>query len=210
MLSRLPKSRTKQDTRAAQIAWVQQLIDVTGKTPTALAVEAGLSDTTLTRFLNQKDYTGVLAAMTIAVLAEFHGHPAPGATATPGTPQPARTRNEAALYDIESDRKRSDTLRSILAGRADASVWQMQSDVLQLSGVREGDLIVIDSAEPAKAGDIICVQVEYDRSAKTVFRVLDAPFAIAASLPVGEIKPLLINGETVRIAGVMTDLLRSR
>ena len=209
MLTKLPRSRTKFDTREKQLAWLLELMQITGKTATSLAVEAGLSDTTLTRFMNKPDYTGTLGNLTLATLSEFYGHPLPGFT--PNAPAPSAPKSEATVYDFENDKVHGGTIRQMIAGRREASCWRMNTPVLSLAGVREGDIMIVDQAATPAAGEVICLQVEGgNHGATTLFRVLDAPFAVAACMPIGGIKPLLINGETVRIAGVMTELLRAR
>ena len=201
------KSQTKRQLRQAQRQWLSALIDATGKSLSTLAREAQLSDTTLTRFHNDQSYGGTLSPTTVASLAERHGFPAPEARGT----VPAGASAEAVIYEGGEEDAVGDAVRRLISGRADAHPWRIISDVLALAHVKAGDIVVMDRNVAPKPGDVIAVQNESaGRNGRTLFRIFDPPFAVAACLPIGSIKPMLINGEGVRVAATMTELIRLR
>ncbi len=58
-------------------AWLNAILGETGLTPAALAERAGVSPTTLTRFLNNPDHAHALSGRTVARIVEATGKPAP-------------------------------------------------------------------------------------------------------------------------------------
>lgn len=205
-MPRATRTNTRDATRRQQREWVEGLAATTGRSFTALAQEAGLNPTTLTRFMNVSRYDGVLNATTVATLVDKWGAAPPGGIAAAD----AERGVDATPMRPDDAPAHADAIRALIAGRPDCSAWRVMSDVLELAGLRAGDVMLIDQAAEAQSGDVVCVQLELGVGAQTLFRVYDAPFAVAATHRPARIKPLLINGETVRIAGVMTEALRTR
>lgn len=62
------KAAIVETTRASQVRWLLQALEATGLTASALARKAGLSDTTVSRFLNSPNYKRALSATTMSAL----------------------------------------------------------------------------------------------------------------------------------------------
>jgi SOS-response transcriptional repressor LexA len=86
----------------------------------------------------------------------------------------------------------------------------MRSDLLQLAGVRAGDVLIVDMSLAPRDGDVVVAQQEIGAGARTLIRLWQQPNLVAAALDPTAARPLAVDGETIRIAGVMTDLLRCR
>lgn len=197
--------------RSAQIGWLDGVLARSGWSLSRLAKESGVSDTTLTRFRNSASYTGRLSPDVVAKIVARTGVPGPD---TPGLEaMPTRgaqaLREEAARWVADVDGP-SDPVAAALAGRADASAWVMKSDILALSGIRAGDVLIIDQSVEARDGDIVCAQQEVGLGARTLFRLWQYPNLVAASFDPTAEKPLQVDGRHVYIVGVMTDLIRRR
>lgn len=208
MSARVGKRDTKEAIRAAQRDWLREVLRKTGETASQLAKEVGVSDTTLTRFLNKEDYSGTLAPVTIARIAEHAGVNTPGAGAQPA---PRGFREDGAPWaGPEAGDGLGGVIAALLRHRPDAHPWVMKSDALALEGVRPGDIMIIDMVETPRAGEVVCAQIEQGLGAVTVFRVYRPPYLVAAAYDPTAYPPEIVDGERVRIAGVMTDMLRGR
>jgi hypothetical protein len=207
-----PKTDTKEAIRRQQRAWLEEVLEATGKTASRLADDIGIHDTTLTRFLNNPDYRGIISPMTIARIAEHTGFPPPGMVQSIAQPSAAMGfREDAVRYELTEETKPSRALLlTLMEGRPNASAWLIKTDALLLAGVRPGDLAVIDMAVPPRDGDVVIAQIEQGTGARTVFRIFKAPNLIGATFDPTAIRPEPVDGERVRIAGVMTELVRRR
>jgi lambda repressor-like predicted transcriptional regulator len=202
-----PRKRESFDEiRQEQKEWLGGILKATGKTISGLAREAGLSDTTLSRFFNNPAHRGKLDDLTVKLIAEATGLAPPG-----GFSAPRQSPYEAIRFqnDNEPDALVA-AVNTLKRGRANAHAWTMTSDVLQLAGVRTGDIIIIDMDEAPRSGDIVCAQIETQFGATTVFRVYQMPYLVGASPDPFAVLPDTVNGTSRRIAGVMTDLIRRR
>jgi hypothetical protein len=128
------------------------------------------------------------------------------------TPIAPGFRQDAARYTDENE---TGAIQSIVAGivreRANAHAWVMKSDVLTLAGVRPGDVLIFESGLEARDGDIVRAQVENESGgADTVVRLFRPPNLIGAGVDPSAAPIETVDGERVRIAGVMTELFRPR
>ena len=64
----MSKAAILEATRASQKEWLNNALTATGLSPSALAAKAGLSDTTVSRFLNSPSYKRALSATTMSAL----------------------------------------------------------------------------------------------------------------------------------------------
>ena len=70
--------------------------------------------------------------------------------------------------------------------------------------------MIVDQAVTPRDGDVVCAQVEQELGAQTIFRLYRRPWLVTAGLdPMGP-RPDFVDGERVRVVGVMTGLVRAR
>lgn len=120
-------------------------------------------------------------------------------------------REEGARYDPSGSKDlHKDIVEKLLGSNPNASAWMIKSDVLALKGVRAGDIIIIDQSVEPRSGDVVCAQIEEGLRAKTVFRIYQPPNLVGAAFDPSAVRAEAVDGERVRIAGVMTELLRHR
>lgn len=200
MLARAPRSQTKTAIRRQQQDWLRQVIADTGLSASRIAKLAGVSDTTLTRFLNDDSYEGALTPLTLARIQEITGKAAPGA--------PTGFAEDAEPWS--GDDETASALAALVGGRANAHAMTLRAESLMMVGYRPGDILIVDMAATPRAGDVVCAQIEQGVGARTVFRVYQPPMLVAAGVDPLAARPDLIDGERVRIAGVVTDALRRR
>lgn len=205
--ARSGKRQSKDAIRGVQKAWIEDVLRFTRKPASQLATDAGLSDTTITRFLNDDEHTSALSALTVSRIAESVG------VAPPGGDAPTGFREDATPYDAGEPAPANDgprVLEAWLAAHPDASPWLMRSDVLALAGVRQGDVIIVDMAITPREGDVVCAQIYEGMNARTVFRIWQQPYIVGAPLGGGPVRPELVDGRRVVIRGVMVQLIRRR
>ncbi|RAI22424.1 Peptidase S24-like [Rhodoblastus acidophilus] len=208
MAGRPPKSDTKEAIREAQREWLLKVLAETKKTPSQLAKDSGVSDTTLTRFLNNPSYSGTLTPITVERISEHVGIPGPGYSTSKLQIAAWKPRDEAER--VPWDNCKSPTLAALIGGRDAPEVWTIQTDHLALAGIRQGDMVVIDKDVQARDGDIVCAQIENGNGPRTVFRMFQMPNLVGASFDPQAIRPEPVDGLRVRVIGVVTDLLRQR
>lgn len=208
MVARRSKSEMRDEVHYEHQRWLLDVLAQTGKRPSQLAIEAGLSDTAVTRILNQPSYRGTLSPTTIRSICELTGLAGPG-----GFP-PARKVNhgpsEDAIEYLVPAPSQSDPVRSAIATRPNATAWTMASELLMLQGVRPGDLLIMDADVMPRDGDVVLAEFWGGQKPTMLVRLYQQPNLVAASYDASAAKPLLIDGVTVRVAGVMTDLIRRR
>ncbi len=191
--------------RQAQRDWLEEVIRSTGLRASPLAKKLGISDSTLTRFLNDPDYGGTLHPMTVQAISEFSGIAGPGAIA-PASPG---LREDGVPFEISMARP-DDPVFAAIGQRRGTHPWIVKSDALLQAGVRPGDVIIIDPTVQPRDGDVVCCQFEEGATARTVFRLYFKPFVMGASPDPADNRPELVNDTTRRIVGVMTDMIRRR
>jgi transcriptional regulator with XRE-family HTH domain len=105
-----------------------------------------------------------------------------------------------------------DLVAFLLDARADASPYVMRSEGMALRGICGGDVIIFDRSITPRNGDIVRATIEDHETldAKTVVRVFQMPYLVGAGLDPVAVHPELVDGERVRIVGVMTELVRQR
>jgi hypothetical protein len=192
-----------------QIAWLDWLKQKTGKSLAALAQEAGRSPNLLTRKFAEG---GHLSAATVELLMESTGLPGPDTYLLPGA---AGISDEGARYDPsahDGDSTLKAVVEAALKGRPNAIAWHLNTRALEDAGYLVGDILISDAAVTAHAGDAVVAQVIDLRSGamEAVFRILEAPYLVAASPDPGLRKPLLVDNERVIVMGTITQSFRSR
>ncbi len=207
-MARVNRTDQKSTIQARQKAWLNELLEITKISPSKLADGAGVSDTTITRLLNNPDYTGTLSAETIDRLKEAYKVPGPEEYAY------ARARAgfaEAERTDLHRNSELQDMGKTLLVGRPpEATTWRLRTAALEGAGFLPGDIVVVDPNARPEPHDAVCAHI-YDAkrgSTETIFRVYDPPYLLAASHDRLAYKPLLVDQERVLIVGVVVASLR--
>lgn len=198
--------------RDEQISWVKAVLAHTGLNPHQLASKAGITSSTLHRFLSSPDYDGMLSGRTLAALATAAGlqpmeFPGRGRGMNEGEAEPFQY---ATRPDAIDNFNRA--VRELCGGCNGRDPWVMRSYALELAGIIPGDVMIVDLNRMAKPLDVVCAQV-YDWSGsrtETVFRVFDPPFLLPRSLRQANEKPIMVDGANVVIKGVVENVLRAR
>jgi hypothetical protein len=195
--------------RRKQLAWIQAILATNRWTPTRLAREAGISQSTLAKFLGDPLNAAHLSSRSVEQIAGVSPL-APYSTELP----PGRGFGEADAQPFDATDSDDLVAKAVLAakgGRNHVDPWVLRSRAIESAGYIPGDVLIVDlNATPAD-GDIVCAQV-YDRAgnAETVFRLLERPFLAAATLERRHIRPLLIDDEQVVVRGVVVASVRPR
>lgn len=96
------------------------------------------------------------------------------------------------------------------------SWWTVRDRALDLAGFLLGDRILLDQAQPPRAGDAVIAQVygteQTNRlSAETRLLLYEPPFLVTRSTdPTQTLKPLLVDNERVVVMGPIIRLVRDR
>ncbi len=204
------KPNRKSAIQDSQRAWLHELIAITNKSPTELANGAGLSFSTLTRFLNSPSYTGVLSPETIDSLKETYNVPGPEEYAYERA-RAASGYAEAERVEMQGKGETQSIGRSLLQGRPeDTEIWRLKTSALAQAGYLPGDLLVIDPEATPAARDVVKAHI-YDArrgSTETIWRVYDAPYLVAAAADQLSYKPMLVDQQSVIIMGVVVFSVR--
>lgn len=199
--------------REAARNWLLEVTRLTGKSLTAIAKEARVAVSTLTRAVNDPDHPHTLSAATIAKIAAATGIAAPDFLAPESAGNVVRLAfqaPEAEPYKLDGARAVDPMVRAMLAGRNAADAWILRTRALELAGYMPGDIVAVDLATPAGAGDVVVAQVyDFDRGrADTVWRIYEPPYLVAASMDRALLRPL--RDDAVQIKGVVVGLFRPR
>lgn len=222
------KSEIKSGLQQAQRAYIDQVARKLHLTVTEIARMGDIHPSTLTRFQNKPGYKGTLSPLTISMIAERSGVPAPQeAMAKPLTSQ-ARVQQvfrfaggpgnglsdvEATPYEARPGDYFGPLVKAALAGRNHASPWTLKSRALEEEGYMPGDLLIVDLNAIAQPGDVVCAQIydwERPNGTRTVFRLFQPPYLIGAGREEGARMPHLVDGRNVVVKGVVESSLRRR
>lgn len=213
-MARDTRRESKREIRDQQRAWLRRVLEAMKTTPTELARAAGMADVTLSRFLNRDDYEGVLSALTLRLLVEHTGLPGPDDMG--GNNGSKFGFSDGAQVDYRGAEYKASPLGKLLAlalhNRPNAAPWLLNTHALETAGYLQGDIVIVDAGVAPRAHDAVCAQVlDHAGGAETVFRIFEPPVLTGANLNVGaRPRPLLVDGTQVSIAGVVTDLFRTR
>jgi hypothetical protein len=196
--------------RRKQLAWIQAILDITHWTPTKLAREAGISQSTLAKFLGDPLNAAHLSSRSVERIARV-------APLAPYSTEPGTLRGlaEPDAQPFEPRQGGDDLIAKAVfaakAGRNHVDPWVLRSRAVEAAGYIPGDILIVDLNAAPEDGDIVCAQI-YDRAgnAETIFRVLERPFLVAATLERRHARPLLIDDDQVSIRGVVVASIRPR
>jgi hypothetical protein len=181
------------DDRAQLIEWLQGLSRSTGMTLSAIAREAEVSTTTVTRYVNDPSYKFDLARRTIRKIEERFGSRAPVSS---GMGDQVRTGFETRPSREPAEPKAPLTVI-------------VSDDALDLRGIRKGDVCNLDPALEARPGDLVLAELQNSlHRRERIVRIFSPPYLLAHSTS-GELnRPLLIEPGRVRVLGPLVKLTR--
>jgi hypothetical protein len=213
-MSRKPnRTQAKRDIQHRQREWLRALMQNTGLAPSPLARGAGVSESTVTRILNNPDYTGTLSPESIERLTGAYRVAGPDGFSAPRRVDPVGFSEATQLEFNGAPDQLAGILRAIIHGRNNVHPWRLRTNALEGVGYMPNDIVFVqmlaDNQHP-RAKDAVCAQVlDYQRgTAETVWRVFDPPFLVGAALDRTAYKPLLVDNERVKVAGVITESFR--
>lgn len=207
-------TETKDIVREAQLAWLRDVLRQSKMTQTALAKKIGRDASTLSKFLSPNARAGhTLSSDIIAGISRVTGIAAVDQPAVPMAPRGFQE-PDAAPFRADAHRQ-SDVIESVMhmvTQKNSVDAWTMQSRALETIGIMPGDILMVDLNATARAGDTVCAQI-YDwpqNQARTVFRLYESPFLVAATSDRALMRPELVDQEKVIILGVVVATLRPR
>lgn len=102
-------------------------------------------------------------------------------------------------------------IAAALGGRAGVDVWRVKSRAMALSGLLEGDFMLVDThqAERVRSGDVVIAQIYSPRGATTILRRFEPPVLVAASADPDEGRVHVVDGNNVVIRGKVISSWRS-
>lgn len=215
MTAKIPKTNTKAAIRERHLKWLDDVQRWTKKSLSRLATEAGLSDTTLTRFI-RKGYDGTLNDVTIARLIGTHGVPGPDDDPAERARRPLYAREEAALYvsEQEPDIGVRRAVEALVGKRADTYAWRLKTRAVELKGYLPGDIVITDARAAPVTGDAVCAQVvDYRRgTAETVWRIYEETGGVRLLTPKSldpvVLPTLVVDDDRVAISAVIIAAVR--
>jgi len=202
------KSERKAKLREDHKAWLNTIARTDGRSLTAIARDAGLDPSALTRFMQDEERGSTLDTLTIAAVMDETGAPAPFEQAVQQVARRGLGEAESEPYEPSPEETR------MVAGNHEHLAWfVMKSRALEYEGYRIGDKLIVDLNRPAKAGDIVCAQFynwAQPAATQTVFRIFEPP-ALVVSGPVEALqrRTRLIDGENVIVKGVLRMMVRA-
>lgn len=174
-------------------------------TPTELAKSAGISPSTLTRFLAAAD-ASMLSMLTIARVERAIADLRSGAHSF------GLAEETLQISVTDTSNATQAALDALLRGRPNAFVVQLGADhALALPAHAAGDYLLVDPDEQPRAGDVACAQrVEWQTGhVDTVYRVFDPPYLLANNTNDPKLrKPLIVDNDMVALRGRVFATLR--
>lgn len=200
---------TRDEDRDALRDWISENLREHGLSSTKAAKAAGMATSTLTKFLkNDPDYTFTPTTTSVAKLERLFDRQAPrSAQGSAMLPQ-----IEAVLVDMPSlpTSRQEAALAALAASRKGIEVWRIIGTALQAAGVLPGDTLLVDLHEQPMAGDIVCAEIHDRGSRRTVFRLFEKPYLVAASFDPTHRQPIVVDDRNVIVRGVVTERLAKR
>lgn len=198
--------------------WLQRLSNLTGKSLTKLASEAGLAVSTLTRPVKEGDAgTSTLHARTIDKLSAHTGVAPPALTEAghAGLGRPMRAFNEdLGRFVPDAENELKEAVAALIAGRSNVEPWQVKTRALELAGYLPDDIVLIDREAPPRLGAIVSARVNIGRgqgAGEAVLRIYEragaADVLVAASMDPAWRQPIPID-DRVAVTGVVTGMVR--
>lgn len=201
--------RVVENVRQRHLDWIDFILQSRKWSRNRLSREAGINPSTLTKFYNGRDGTGLLQSYTIERIEKASGIPA-FETSLP-TVQRGLSEDESSRYEAEPASFVPPAVDALRGNRNGVDPWILRSRGLEAAGYLPGDILIVDLNATPRSGDVVCAQV-YDRAGKaeTVMRVYEHPFLVAATFDPSLFKPLLVDNDRVVVRGVVVASFRER
>lgn len=205
---------TKKRLQDVQRNWLNDITKTTGLKLSQVATRAGISDSTLSRLVNDPNYRGTLSPLTIERIKESLRVQGPGEEAR-RSPLASIAFAEAERVELSNEPPAiAAALGALIAGREHIEVWRLKTEALLAIGLWPGDLALVDPNVNPQPQDAVCVTIQdWARgAAETIWRIFDPPFLVAAAASRDRtiFKPILVDNERVQIRGVVVESLRPR
>lgn len=195
------------ETRDRLKDWLRRLLAERGQSAHALAKDAGVAASTLSRFLNDPAYTGTLSTTTLDKIARAAGE-VPGriASVSPAPATDSTAPSGGGFAEADAEPYAAGAAHAPFALPPGADVWRVTGRTLDLAGYLPGDCIVVDGHTRPVSGDIVCAQAVDPETgtARTVLRKYVPPYLVAVSTAADGEPPIQADPERVSIMGVVT------
>lgn len=178
--------------RAEITTWIEGLEIKLGLSRAELIARTGMPASTIYRWF-KPELNHIPSHASVLRIANALGVDPPGSTRVSG-----QDRSGVTMTGQEAE--------------AEQSWWIVNGRSLELLGYLPGDSILLDETLSARPGDVVIAQL-YDPQggARTEARMFDTPFLVTRAVrdEDGD-KPRFADGQTARIVGVVTRLVRER
>lgn len=182
-------------------AWIEQICDAAGVTPTEIARRAGLSHSTLTRFLNSPEPRHQLRERSIAAIEEAFGIRRPAGLAS--SARHTLTAPAAPVFDPEPPGEKANAIAQMLNEAGKDALYMVADMALNLAGHLPQDLVLVDTNALPKPGDIVAVRPAGSPWPDTLasLRFYDPPFLTAQTDAPALRRPILIAPGEITLIG---------
>jgi len=191
------------------VDWINFILRHKRWSTNRLASEAEVDPSTLSRLLKDPGKTRTLNSYSVEKIEKASGVPA-FETSIAEVPRGLAER-ESDEFEARLSGGLNEAVRALKGERNEVDAWELGSRAVELAGYLPGDTLIVDMSARPEPGELVCAQV-YDLSggAKTIFRIYEHPFLVAATTDPSLFKPLLIDNERVVVRGVVTASFRQR
>jgi hypothetical protein len=185
-----------------QREWLQKIIELTGHKPSQIALRSHVSDTTLTRFLNNPAHAHSLSQTTIDQIKLAYGIPGPEEFAGRGV--------MLGLYEADEINDLSHVAQGLPAnGSNSRRAWRLKTEALAAVGYLPGDILIVDINVTALPHDVVAISQVMEHGNPVIkFRVFNPPYLMAAPLERVTLKPMLLDNERITMIGPVVESYR--
>lgn len=180
--------------REAQRRWLERVMKARDWSAGHWAELAGLSPSTISRFINSTDHKFLLTFKTLSKLATAANVPmfqhGKDNEAIPGLDE-----EELEMIPFDTPNPRTST-------------WRIKGQAMRNAGFLPNDMIEFDPNPMPHIDDIVLARVK--STGETVMRIYAPPYLLAASNHPSDFPPLYVDGNNVMIIGVMLRSWRER
>lgn len=202
--------RVMENTRRKQLAWLKAILERTSWTQTELSRQAGISHTTLSKFVNDPQNLRELDTAVVAKIVAVS--PIPHYENVRGGMPAGFDDGEAEPYDAQlgDDAVVSRAIEAAQNGTNSLEPWRLTSRALENAGYLPGDILIVDSSATPRQGDVVRAQIfDQQGGTETTFRIYHKPYLVASSHQLRHLAPTIID-DRVDVRGVVVSSIRPR
>ncbi len=204
----------RDERRGLQREWIERHRKRLGYSLSRIAELAGFSRGTLTNFMKET-WPYNLKPDNLAALERLFGEPAPTLSGFNAIANVGEF-HESEVFDI--GHLTGDTAQAVrlLCGTSNSRLsFVLRSRALEAVGYVPGDVLIVDTSVPPKAGDVVCANVRSKSGGdpEIIFRMffpLLVPLLITATAERSMLAPLIVDGDKVAVVGVVLHRLGAR